>query len=112
MQGLGYVLFFPLFVVGIIAIVIYLYLSWGIERHLEKRHHATWVSLGCPHLIRNNSLLTSKNLHRFLRSLKPANCDDPELLARVKHWKRVRVGVAAIFLSMAAALAIDLLLFH
>jgi hypothetical protein len=112
MQGLGYVLFFPLFVIGMFAIGAYLYLSWSIERHLEKWHHATWVSLGCPNLIRNNSLLTSKNLHRFLRALNPADCDDPELFARVKQWRRSRVGVAAIFLSMAAALVLDVLLFR
>jgi hypothetical protein len=107
MQGLGYVLFFPLFMAGMIAIVTYLYLTRSIERYLERMHHSTWLDLGSPHLVFNNSLLTSKNLHRFLGSLKRTNCDDKELLAHVKRWKRARVTVVAIFLSMAAALLFE-----
>lgn len=111
MQGLGYVIFFPLFVTGMIAIAFYLYLTRSIERHLESRHHATWIDLGSPHLVFNNSLLTSKNLHRFLGSLKRTNCDDEVLLASVKRWRRVRVTVVTIFLSMAAVLLFEVLIF-
>jgi hypothetical protein len=111
MQGLGYVLFFPLFTLGAFAIVAYLYLTWSIERRLESRHHAIWTSLGRPHLVINNALRTSTNLHRFLRSLKAGEIDDQKLHVRIRYWRRMRAVVAAVFLAMAAALLLDLVIF-
>ena len=109
MPGIGYALFFPLFLVTATAISIYLYLTWRIERHLEKDHHEIWMSLGRPHLVLNNSIYTSKNLHRFLRSTDAMNLDDPALCIHVRHWRRLRIIVAVAFLLMMCALLTDLL---
>lgn len=53
--------------VGILLLVAtYLYMVQKLFSALEARHHDVWVSIGSPHLIKNNSLINNFVFLRYL----------------------------------------------
>jgi hypothetical protein len=60
------VLFRVMVVVGVMCAVIH----WLFLRRLEERHHETWIELGSPTLILNNTISNARLTGKFLSRRK------------------------------------------
>ncbi|HQT01342.1 MAG TPA: hypothetical protein PL023_13665 [Thiobacillus sp.] len=49
-------------------VFVYLFMTHKLFVALERKHHEVWVSIGSPHLIKNNSLVNNFSFLRYLLS--------------------------------------------
>jgi len=109
MNGWGTALFFPSFILAIVLIAVYLFVTYRIERLLERSHPAVWHELGRPHLLSNNSISTNR---RFIRFMKGGDCvcaGDEKFRALARSWQYLRRLVVIVFLLMAFFVLVDVI---
>ncbi|MGH2620294.1 MAG: hypothetical protein ACRDHG_06945 [Anaerolineales bacterium] len=74
-------LFVGLWIALVGLVVLLLWRVRGVLAHLETRHPGTWVELGKPTLVWNNSLANNLTFLRFLIRRQFRGLNDPQLEA-------------------------------
>lgn len=107
MSGWGVVLFFPLFILLMILVFTYLFVTYRIERVLERDHQAVWHEIGRPHLLWNNSISTNSRFIQFMKHANGVYAEDERFRTLARSWKYLRRLAATVFLLMAFFLLAD-----
>lgn len=77
----------------------------SILSDLKQRHRQCWEELGSPHIIFNNSLLTTKNANRFILKKEYLKLGDNRLTKKCIFYSYF-LGTYLIFFAIAIVLVV------
>jgi len=97
-QGIIFILIITFCLIG-------LFFYQNILFDLKQHHRQSWENLGSPHIVFNNSLLTSKNANRFFLKKEYLKLEDARLAKKCIFYSYF-LGAYLIFFAVAIVLLV------
>lgn len=92
------------------CIATYLFMTWKVERYLEKAHPDVWVQMGLPNLLRKNNLFDKGFFRKWILKKKYKELNDKSLTV-IANLCRVFYVLSGVLFFAFGILAIAAIIF-